>query len=444
MVEAKPVEILLPDLHDGQRAAHEQARRFNVLACGRRWGKTLFGIDRMVHPMLRGEPVGWFAPTYKVLLDAFEQARSALGPAIDRSSEMEKTIRLKTGGLAEFWTLQDEDAGRSRKYALAVIDEAGMCPTLGRIWHESIRPTLADYRGGAWFLGTPKGRNFFWEAFMRGRSDSEWSSMRMPTATNPHIAAEEIEAARRGMPDRSFRQEFEAEFLEDAGGVFRGVRKVVSDGVERRPLVPGRRCWMGLDLARTADYTVMSVMDATGEQIRLERFSGTGWEEQVARVESLANELGAFIVVDATGVGDPIYERLLARRLHVEPYKLSNQSKARIVDHLAMRIERGQVSLLDSDVQTNELESYEYVQLPGGGVRATAPEGMHDDTVIALALACYGALGQWDGPVESAKPELSRDDVWRLMRMEAYERDVEEYEMSGVRRRGLEPQAPRV
>jgi hypothetical protein len=146
-----------------------EARRFNVVDCGRRFGKTRLGVDRLIDPVLAGRPTGWFAPTYKVLADAWEEAKMRLRPITVYKSETEHVIRTLTGGSVEMWTLENEDAGRSRKYQRVVIDEAAMVPTLGDIWQKAIRPTLNDLRGDAWFFSTPRGRNFFWEAWQRAQ-----------------------------------------------------------------------------------------------------------------------------------------------------------------------------------------------------------------------------------------------------------------------------------
>ena len=78
-------------------------------------------------------------------------------------------IELPNGGLVEVWTLENEDAGRGRKYKRAIVDEAAMVAKLKSSWEESIRPTLTDMEGDAWFLSTPKGLNYFTTCFSAAR-----------------------------------------------------------------------------------------------------------------------------------------------------------------------------------------------------------------------------------------------------------------------------------
>ena len=160
-------------------------KRFNVVDCGRRWGKTVLGVNRLIPPALEGFPVGWFAPSYKYMAESWRDFIRILKPVIARSDKTERRIELITGGVIEFWSLEDPDAGRSRKYRRVVIDEAAKVKNLRKCWTEAIRATLADYRGEADFLSTPKGKDYFWELYTKGLDplEADWACWQMPTAT---------------------------------------------------------------------------------------------------------------------------------------------------------------------------------------------------------------------------------------------------------------------
>lgn len=371
-----------------------EAARFNVLCCGRRFGKTLFGVDRIIRKPLEGYPAAWFAPNYKYLVEAWRDLKRILRPVIQRVSEQEHRLELITGGVVEAWSLEDPDAGRSRRYASVAIDEAAKVRNLEVAWNESIRATLADFRGEAWFLSTPKGMNFFWQAWTYGQDSArpEWASWQMPTGTNPYIHPDEIEAARQGMPERVFEQEFLARFLEDAGGVFRGVREVVDTGrsLAEEPR-PGVSYSIGVDLARVEDFTVITALDPSRRQVFHERFNQISWERQINTIRQLADRYPGQVWLDSTGIGDPIFEALRKAGVRVNGYQFTNQSKEALIDALAMAIEHGEVRLMDIAAQFAELLAYQYELTPSRNVRMNAPAGMHDDCVIALALANWGA-----------------------------------------------------
>lgn len=218
-------QIRLRRPHPAQELVIHDARRFNVLVCGRRWGKTELLINRLVRPMLAGKPVAWFAPNEKYFDEVWREANKVLAPIITRSDSQKKRLEVTTGGVMDFWTLHNtDDPGRGRKYARVAIDEAAIVPShrLEVQWNEAIRPTLTDYEGDAFFASTPKGVNYFHELYQRGqRGEDGWASWQMPTTANPHIKPSEVEAARGGLPNAVFRQEYLAEFVTDFGAVFK-------------------------------------------------------------------------------------------------------------------------------------------------------------------------------------------------------------------------------
>ena len=334
-------------------------------------------------------PFGYFAPTYKLLSESYRDIVRLLKPIIRSANATDKRIELITGGTWEGWTLEDEDAGRSRKYRRIAVDEAGLSKKLGTVWENAIYPTLSDYEGEAWFLGTPKGMNFFHQAFQMGRDplEKEWASFHAPTSANPYIRPTVIERARRQMTDRAFRQEYEAEFLEDAGGVFQGVRECIGSHPQG-----GAVSFFGLDLARTQDYTVLSGLSDTGIQRHMSRWNGVQWEATVERVGRVVEaHPGAVLVVDSSGVGDPVFE-LIRKRLsghRCVSFKFTSESKRQLIENLQLQFERRDITILDDPVQTGELLAYEYDVTAKGTVTMNAPDGMHDDTVIGLALAAW-------------------------------------------------------
>lgn len=348
----------------------------------------------MIERGLRGEQYGYFAPTYKLLSEVFDRLRSRAAPIVASSNKNEGMVRFITnGGSVEFWTLEDPDAGRSRRYHKVGIDEAGLVRDLASRWYDAILPTLADFDGDADLRGTPKGKNFFHTAYSWGLDPHEpdWESFHEPSTANPYLPAGIIEEFRRKMPDRSFRQEFLAEFLDDAGGVFQGVRDCVVAGRTSLANPKGPICF-GLDLAKTQDFTVLTGLDADGDQCALDRWQKLSWDATVNRVvRAVEPHQRSILTVDSTGVGDPIYEALRkALPTHrIEGYKFTHESKERLVENLQMQFERGGIRLYDDPTQLAECQAYEYRLSRSGTVTTSAPEGMHDDIPTSLMLAAW-------------------------------------------------------
>lgn len=198
------------------------SKRFNVLACGRRFGKTELGVDRALEAAERGSNVGWFSPTYKLLSEAWRELKKALLPMIVRKYETEHRLELSSGAVVECWSLDDPDAGRGRKYGRVIIDEAAIARNLEEAWEQAIRPTLTDLQGDAWFMSTPKGFNYFHTLYQRGLAPEfpQYASWQMPSSANPYLPPAELEAARDESPPRVYRQEYEASFVDDATMIF--------------------------------------------------------------------------------------------------------------------------------------------------------------------------------------------------------------------------------
>lgn len=375
-------EILLvrPELHWAQEQVLAECRRFNVLQCGRRFGKTTLGVELAMETAIDGKPAAWFAPTYKLLNEAWREIVRAMKDVTARVSIADHRVELITGGTIDCWSLDNPDAGRGYKYARAIIDEAGTVKDLQESWEQAIRPTLTDYEGDGWFLGTPKGRNYFHRLFVKGQdSNGEWKSWRFRSVDNPHLSIAEIESARQDLPEQVFKQEYLGEPSDDGGNPFglAAIRDCIAPLSTAAPHV-----W-GIDLAKSVDYTVAIALDRSGHVCRIERFQRP-WNETLATLGAIV--AGARALVDSTGVGDPILEQLQrSGRGAFEGYQFTQPSKQKLMEGLAVAIQQHQVCYPDG-VIVSELESFEY-EYTRTGVRYSAPEGLHDDCVCALALA---------------------------------------------------------
>ena len=203
------VVLKLKRLHPGQQRVINEHKRFNVLRAGRRWGKSTLGTQLCIDPAIDGFPVGVWQPTYKDLNEMWLEISSLLFDITSKKNEQLKQIRLITGGVIDFWSLENPDSGRGRSYKRAIIDEAAKAMHIKQAWEQTIRPTLLDYEGDAWFLSTGKHENpYFNELFKFKEQFHDWESWQFATIDNPYIKPEEIEAARAQLDPFVFAQEF--------------------------------------------------------------------------------------------------------------------------------------------------------------------------------------------------------------------------------------------
>lgn len=208
------VDFYLPKLHPAQSHILKNAKRFNHLRCGRRFGKTTL-IEELSSISLDGHRVGVWFPTYKDLSEVWKDLKKTYGPIISKQNEQLKQIELVTGGLIDLWSMEEPDSGQGRKYHRAIIDEAAKAPKLYQAWENTIRPTLTDYIGDAFILSRPKGKNNgFYLLEEKHRPFDNWAFFHFTTYDNPYISKDEIEEAKRQLDDINFRQEYLAEYVD--------------------------------------------------------------------------------------------------------------------------------------------------------------------------------------------------------------------------------------
>jgi hypothetical protein len=398
--------VRLPYPHAGQQTVRRQARRFNWLAAGRRWRKTTLAMSISVEGAAAGRTVIWGAPTYNQVRIGMDETYKAAGGVADFNlSRME--VAFPRGGRILFRSLDNPDNARGLTADGIVLDESA--DVKAAAWYEVLRPMLIDTGGWLWSIGTPKGRNWWWVEHQAAADRPDAIAWQVPTLgvavadgqlvravhplENGAIPFVEIERLYATMSERVFLQEILAQFVEDGGGVFRGVRKAATAKEQERAL-RGHVYLAGLDFGRQNDFTVMTVLDTlTNEIVAMDRFNQIDYHIQTGRIAALAQRFQpAAIVAESNSIGVPMIEQLTRLGLPIVPFTTTSASKQIAIDALALAFEREQLRILPDPTLIAELEAYEMERLPSGMLRYSAPDGMHDDTVMALALTWYGAV----------------------------------------------------
>ncbi len=334
----------------------------------------------------------WVAPTYGLAFHPWRALKAALAAEWAHKLESARHIDLPGGGSVTVRSADDADSLRGVGLDYLIVDEAAFVSQ--EAWAAALRPALSDRQGDALIISTPRGRNWFYHAFQRGRDPlvRDWAAWQAPTWGNPLITPQEVEEARGLLPARIFAQEYEAAFLEDGGAVFRGVRDAVAPCGQRAPL-PGHSYVMGVDFGRYHDFTAAVVIDASAQPVpavvALDRYNEVSWSVQRARLAALARRwtVGT-VLAEANAMGEPNIDALRAEGLPVRPFVTTAQSKASLIESLVSAVERRAIALPDEPILLAELEAYTYeMDHRTSFTRYGAPPGLHDDTVIALALA---------------------------------------------------------
>lgn len=397
-MSAREIVLKFPVLHPAQETIRSSDARFRILACGRRFGKTLLITDEGLESLAMGERVAYFNLSYKQGREVWESFKRMAAPIIKRKDENERRLETITGGVLDMWSLDNEKTAENalgRYYDKVLFDEAARVPNLLTVWDKTISPMLMDTGGVALFASSPNGLNDFYTLYQRGHDPlfPDWQSFHYPTSANPHIRPEEIESARREKTAQAFAQEILAEFLADGSGVFRGVSKVAVAPIGTLPQ-PGFRYVIGVDWGKQGDFTVIVVMCVdTMEMVAMERFNRIDYHFQRERLKRVIDAWKPVMtMVEQNSIGETNIEELIRDGVRVTAFTTTAQSKPPLIEELAMAIEKEQIRLQPDPVLLNEMNAYTMKRTATGRWQYDAPSGGHDDTVIALAIAYNAAL----------------------------------------------------
>lgn len=394
--------IRLPALYAKQRAAFFHDARIGVCEASTKAGKSVGALTWLLYQAIEKRPGAaqlWVAPVYaqaKVMHARLTRWMTRADPthhsAWDKN-DSDLTVRVPGGSVLWFKGGDNPDSIYGSDYAGCVIDEASRCKE--EVWY-AVRSTLTATGGPVRLIGNVKGRkNWAYQLARRAQSGEPNMAYHKLTAWDAVeagvITADEVEQARRTLPENVYRELYLAEPSDDGGNPFglAAIRKCVIPTLSTAE----PRCF-GVDLAKSQDWTVVIGMDAAGRVCRYDRWQ-SDWGQTIRRVRDMVGTIPSLI--DSTGVGDPIVEEL-QRTMPPGPFdpstpgcwgsvsgfKFSAPSKQRLMEGLASSIQQQAIGYPEGQI-TMELDTFEF-EYTRTGVRYTAPEGLTDDCVCALAL----------------------------------------------------------
>ena len=378
-----------------QQEVFEDISRFKVIAAGRRTGKSRLAAWKLIIEGLqckRGH-VFYVAPTQGQARDIMWQTLLEVGHPVIASSHINNLqIKLVNGATIALKGADRPETMRGVSLSFLCMDEyADMKP---EVWEQILRPALADQKGDAMFIGTPMGRNHFYDLFQYASisEDEQWKGWHFTSYDNPLLDEEEINAAKKSMSAFSFRQEFMASFEAAGGELFKEEHVQFS---EEEP--DGGQFYIAVDLAGFAD-----VQTATTKTNRLDQTSiavvkaGTeGWwvadiihgrwgVEKTARkiFEAVRDYRPVAVGIEKGALKNAVYPYLNdimksnQRFFRVEELTHGNKRKIdRIVWALQGRFEHGKITLNKGEWNATFLD--ELFQFPNKLV--------HDDLIDSLA-----------------------------------------------------------
>lgn len=389
----------------GQGYVHASRAEIRIVMAGRQSGKTVTGIAEISDWGMRdpNQILWWVVPNYQVKDKAWRDLKSHMPKeVVAKTNETQLRMELKNGSLIKIMSADGTDSLVSEKLHGLVGDEAGQWKSA--VWYQGLLPMFNTTKLRVLFIGTPRGRNWFYDIWQRGRVNGQFSeqpinvvediegtrvqttyqSFHWTSYDSPYKNLAVLSEARRTSPQDLFAQEYLATPIENVRGVFKNIRSAIKTSV------PTDMNFLGVDLARKHDFSAFALMNTRREVYHIER-SQEDWPVQTQRLVAMAFKNNARLTVDATGLGDPISQNLRESGLRVEDVLFSNEGKRNVIDALRLAFETGSIGIPNDEDLIDELESYEYEVLPSGALRYSAPDGKHDDLVIAVGLANWGA-----------------------------------------------------
>lgn len=371
-----------------------------VIAKGRRFGLTKGYANRAIEYLLDGVSPGLWVDTVNTNIDRYMERYffpilKQIPSKYWKWRQQRKELDI-CGHKLDMRSADRPELIEGFAYKFIMLNEAGIILRKEYLYYNTILPMTLDFNPDFYIGGTPKGKGLFHELAVKADNPQNENQefFRFTSFDNPYLTQKDVQELTKEIPKSIQEQEVYAKFLEDQSTVFRNLDKCAT--AKPREKDSGETYFMGADLARLQDYTVITVMDNEGNQVYMDRFNEIDWKLQEKRIKLVAEKYNnAQVWLDVTGVGDPIYEALVDMGVNVYPYKFTNESKKQLIQMLMMSLEQEKIKIFDKKdplgkVQFDEMVIFEYEMTSSGLIRYQAPEGYHDDCVVSLALANWG------------------------------------------------------
>ena len=417
------IEVTFPKLYPKQAEFKECDARYTIVEATTKAGKTVACLTWLLEKALtEGKPnrnYWWIAMVYPQAKIAYRRCKHWFrGYEQFAFNDSELFCTLPNGAVVWFKGADRPDSLYGEDVYAAVIDEASRCKE--ESWH-AVRSTLTATRGPIKIIGNVRGRKNWAYKLARqaeaGAPDMAYFKLTTYDAAEAGIyPLEEIEDAKRVLPPPAFKELYLAEPADDGGNPF-GLDAI--DACIAAGTIPSANpvCY-GVDLAKSVDWTVIVGLDPQGYVCSFERFQAP-WGDTQRRILNRVGDVPT--LVDSTGVGDPIVEAIQAEHPYIEGFHFSSTSKQQLMEGLASSIHRKRVHFAEGPI-AQELRDFEY-EYTRTGVRYSAPEGLHDDCVCALALAVrkfelmglsvpFALIGSEQIAEEQGHEELTGDEGW--------------------------------
>ena len=367
--------------------------KYHVACVGRQFGKSLMAINLSLYWMINSGPckVLWVSPVYSQTTKVQKEIMQAIGASglVKNCNYSDNYIRLKNGSEIIFRSAEKYDNIRGLTVDYGILDEAAFMKE--DAWKEAIKPVFLVRGKKVLFVSTPKGKNWFHELYQLARSNDyeNYIAYTGSSYDTPYINREEIEDAKRTLPQNVFQQEYLAKFIDSGGEVFSNLQSNIMPTWAQN----NSKIYCGIDLGKQEDFTVATFMTAEGKVIDIYRANAQEWTQMTREIITRVKRYQATVMIEVNSIGDVIYEQVKGQWADTHPFVTTSKSKNEIIEGLILDMNEDTIGIPDATLfppLLSELEVFTYEYNPKTrNIRYGHPSGLHDDCVISLAIANY-------------------------------------------------------
>lgn len=368
--------------------------KYHIINVGRQFGKSLMGENLVLYWAINDGPcrIMWVSPVYSQANKVHKELYAAIANSgiVASNNFSSNELSFKNGTTIIFRSAERYDNIRGETLDYVIIDEAAFIKE--EAWREAIKPTLLVRGKKALFISTPKGKNWFYEIYQLGKSSDldNYIAYQGSSYDTPYISIEEIEEAKKTLPESVFRQEYMAEFIDGGGEVFSNIKELWDTSMWQRAT---GKVYCGIDLGRAEDWTVATFIDSSGNVIDVYREQKREWHVMVNEILQRIRKWSATTMVEVNSIGDVVFEMIKKQWSDTHPFVTSAKSKNEIIEGLILDCNEKAIKIphpIAFDTISHEMEVFTYEYNPKTrSIRYGHPVGQHDDTVISLAIANY-------------------------------------------------------
>ena len=341
--------------------------------------------------------------TYYYFLPTYNQARKVIWNGADKSgfrfldhfpkeivarkNEQDMIIETVNGSMLQLVGADNIDRIVGSNPVGVVFSEFSLMKS--DVW-TLISPILAENGGWAVFIFTPRGQNYAYDLLRKAQRNDKWYVEILPVSQTKAVPQEVLDEERMNMTDAHYEQEWECSFEQSNSAVFKDIRKRTYPAGDYQ-YNNGGMYRLGIDLAKSNDFTVITPFDLTTFQVGpQDSFNQIDYTLQKAKIEAAFYRYNnAPVVVDGTGVGVPIVDDLVNKGINVIPYTFTYNSRNELLQNLQILLEQDKIKIPDDEELLDQLESAQWELTPSGRSKIVIPEPKHDDRMMSLALAVW-------------------------------------------------------